>query len=121
MEPGDIKFSAENLAKLINLVEENKITNTVAKEVFEKVFDDNINPKEYVKAHGLMLIDNTDELISVIEEVFKNNNQSVEDYKNGKTKAMGYLVGQTMKAMKGKAAPDKINKLIKEKLDSLCG
>ena len=121
MEPGDIKFSAENLAKLINLVEENKITNTVAKEVFEKVFDDNINPEEYVKAHGLMLIDNTDELISVIEEVFKNNAQSVEDYKNGKTKAMGYLVGQTMKAMKGKAAPDKINKLIKEKLDSLCG
>ena len=121
MEPGDIKFSAENLAKLINLVEENKITNTVAKEVFEKVFDDNINPEEYVKAHGLMLIDNTDELISVIEEVFKNNTQSVEDYKNGKTKAMGYLVGQTMKAMKGKAAPDKINKLIKEKLDSLCG
>lgn len=120
MEPGDIKFSAENLAKLINLVEENKITNTVAKEVFEKVFDDNINPEEYVKAHGLMLIDNTDELISVIEEVFKNNTQSVEDYKNGKTKAMGYLVGQTMKAMKGKAAPDKINKLIKEKLDSLC-
>ena len=121
MEPGDIKFSAENLAKLINLVEENKITNTVAKEVFEKVFDDNINPEEYVKAHGLMLIDNTDELISVIEEVFKNNTQSVEDYKNGKTKAMGYLVEQTMKAMKGKAAPDKINKLIKEKLDSLCG
>ena len=121
MEPGDIKFSAENLAKLINLVEENKITNTVAKEVFEKVFDDNINPEEYVKAHGLMLIDNTDELISVIEEVFKNNTQSVEDYKNGKTKAMGYLVGQTMKAMKGKAAPDMVNKLIKEKLDSLCG
>ena len=55
-----------------------------------------------------------------IEEVFKNNTQSVEDYKNGKTKAMGYLVGQTMKAMKGKAAPDKINKLIKEKLDALC-
>lgn len=120
MEPGDIKFSAENLAKLINLVEENKITNTVAKEVFEKVFDDNINPEEYVKAHGLMLIDNTDELISVIEEVFKNNTQSVDDYKNGKTKAMGYLVGQTMKAMKGKADPDKVNKLIKEKLDALC-
>ena len=58
-----------------------------------------------------------EELIGVIEQVFKDNPKSIEDYKNGKTKAMGFLVGQTMKKMKGKAAPDKVNSLIKQKLE----
>ena len=116
-----IKISPQNFAKLIKLVESKQISNTVAKEVFEKIFDEDIEPEEYVKTNGLIMVDNTEELIKVIDEVFANNPQSIEDYCNGKTKAMGYLVGQTMKAMKGKAAPDKVNTIIKEKLEILKG
>lgn len=115
----DLTISPQNFAKLITLVETKQINNTVAKEVFEKIFDENIEPEEYVKANGLIMVDNTEELLKVIEEVFANNRQSIEDYHNGKTKAMGYLVGQTMKFMKGKAEPNKVNMLIKEKLDGM--
>lgn len=115
----DLTISPQNFAKLITLVETKQINNTVAKEVFEKIFDGDIEPEEYVKANGLIMVDNTEELLKVIEEVFANNRQSIEDYHNGKTKAMGYLVGQTMKFMKGKAEPNKVNMLIKEKLDGM--
>lgn len=115
----DLTISPQNFAKLITLVETRQINNTVAKEVFEKIFDEDIEPEEYVKANGLIMVDNTEELLKVIEKVFANNTQSIEDYHNGKTKAMGYLVGQTMKLMKGKAEPNKVNMLIKEKLDGM--
>ena len=115
----DLTISPQNFAKLITLVETKQINNTVAKEVFEKIFDGDIEPEEYVKANGLIMVDNTEELLKVIEEVFANNRQSIEDYHNGKTKAMGYLVGQTMKFMKGKAEPNKVNMLIKEKLEGM--
>ena len=115
----DLTISPQKFAKLITLVETKQINNTVAKEVFEKIFDGDIEPEEYVKANGLIMVDNTEELLKVIEEVFANNRQSIEDYHNGKTKAMGYLVGQTMKFMKGKAEPNKVNMLIKEKLEGM--
>ena len=115
----DLTISPQNFAKLITLVETKQINNTVAKEVFEKIFDGDIEPEEYVKANGLIMVDNTEELLKVIEEVFANNRQSIEDYHYGKTKAMGYIVGQTMKFMKGKAEPNKVNMLIKEKLEGM--
>lgn len=116
MEPEDIKFSPENLAKLIHLADSKAINSTVAKEVFEKVFDQDINPKVYVEEKGLKTVHDEGALRTAVEAVVKANPQSVEDYHNGKTKAMGFLVGQTMKEMKGKADPALINQILKELL-----
>ena len=116
MEPEHIRFSPENLAKLVALTESGAINSTVAKEVFEKVFDEDIDPERYVEEHGLKTVNDEDALRSTVEQVIKDNPKSVEDYHNGKEKAVGYLVGQTMKAMKGKANPAMVNKILKELL-----
>ena len=116
MEADEIRFSAAHLAALIQMVEAREINGTVAKEVFEKVFSENIDPKAYVEEHGLKTVNDEGALKKVVEEVIASNPQSVEDYRNGKEKASGFLVGQTMKAMKGKADPGMINKMLKELL-----
>ena len=116
MEAEDIKFSPENLAKLLKLIDSNAINSSVAKEVFEKIFTDDIDPEKYVEEHGLKMDNDEDGLRKIIEEVVANNPQSVEDYHNGKEKAIGFLVGQTMKATQGKANPGIINKILKELL-----
>ncbi len=116
MEVEDIKFSAENLAKLIALTEGNVINSSVAKEVFEKLFTENINPDQYVEENGLKMNNNEDELRETIIKVMEENPKSVEDYRGGKEKAITSLVGQTMKIMKGKADPGMVNKILKELL-----
>ena len=116
MEADEIRFSAAHLAALIQMVEAREINGTVAKKVFEKVFSENIDPKAYVEEHGLKTVNDEGALKKVVEEVIASNPQSVEDYRNGKEKAIGFLVGQTMKAMKGKADPGMINKMLKELL-----
>ena len=115
-EPEDIAFSPENLAKLVNLADSGAVTNTVAKEVFALVFSDNIDPERYVEEKGLKSVNDEGKLRTVIEEVIQKNPQSVEDYRNGKQKAIGFLVGQTMKAMKGQANPAMVNQILKELL-----
>lgn len=116
MEPENIVFTPENLAKLIGLIDAGYINRTVAKEVFEVVFAENVDPESYVKEKGLLIVNDEGELRKTIQEIIASNPQSVEDYHNGKTKAMGFLVGQTMKAMKGKADPGMINTIVLELL-----
>ena len=116
MDPEDIKFSPVNLAKVIELADSGAINSTVAKEVFEEVFKHDIDPDQYVEEKGLKTVNDAGELQAVVEQVIKDNPQSVEDYRNGKEKAIGFLVGQTMKAMKGKANPGMVNKILKELL-----
>ena len=116
MEPENISFSPENLAKLIELVEAGSINSSVAKEVFEKIFKEDIDPEKYVEEKGLKIVNDDGALKSTIEEIIAANPQSVADYHSGKEKALGFLVGQTMKAMKGKANPASINKILKELL-----
>ncbi len=113
----DIKFSPNNLAKLINMIDEGVINRTVGKEVFAKIFKEDVEPEQYVKDNGLKVVNDEGALRSTIEKIVADNPQSVEDYKGGKKKAMGFLVGQTMKAMKGQADPAMINKILKEILD----
>ena len=86
----------------------------MAKEVFELVFDKDIDPEKYVEEKGLKTVNDEGALRSMIEEVVAANPQSVADYRGGKQKAIGFLVGQTMKAMKGKADPGAVNKILKE-------
>ena len=116
MEPEDIRFSPEHLATLVNLADAGTINSTVAKEVFEQMFAEDIDPEKYVEEHGLKTVNDEGALRSTIEQVIKDNPQSVEDYHNGKEKAIGFLVGQTMKAMKGKANPGMVNQILKELL-----
>ncbi len=116
MEPEDIKFSAGNLAKLIKLTDSQAINSTVAKEVFEKMFEQDIDPDKYVEEKGLKTVNDEGALRATVEQVIADNPQSVEDYRNGKEKAIGFLVGQTMKAMKGKANPGMVNQILKELL-----
>ena len=117
MEAEDIKFSPENLAKLIQLTDAKAINSTVAKEVFEHVFAEDIDPEKYVEEHGLKTVNDEGALRSTIEKIVEANPQSVEDYRNGKKKAIGFLVGQTMKEMKGKADPGMINQILTEILE----
>ncbi len=116
MDPEDIRFSPENLVKLIALTESKQINSSVAKEVFEVMFEENVDPEKYVDEKGLRTVNDEGALRKVVEEVIAANPQSVEDYRNGKEKAIGFLVGQTMKAMKGKADPASVNRLLKELL-----
>ncbi|MDE7273301.1 MAG: Asp-tRNA(Asn)/Glu-tRNA(Gln) amidotransferase subunit GatB [Lachnospiraceae bacterium] len=116
MDPEEIIFSPENLAKLIQLVDSKAVNSTVAKEVFEVMFAENIDPVKYVEEKGLKTVNDEGALRKTIEEVIAANPQSVEDYRNGKEKAIGFLVGQTMKAMKGKADPASVNRILKELL-----
>ncbi|MDD7388235.1 MAG: Asp-tRNA(Asn)/Glu-tRNA(Gln) amidotransferase subunit GatB [Lachnospiraceae bacterium] len=119
MEPEQIRFSPEHFAKLIDLADSGAINSTVAKEVFEKMFDEDIDPDAYVEEHGLKSVNDEGALRSEIEKIVAANPKSVEDYKAGKKKAMGFLVGQTMKAMKGKANPQMVNQILTEILSSL--
>ena len=116
MDPEDIRFSPENLAKLIGLVDAKAINSSVAKEVFEVMFEQDVDPEHYVEEKGLKTVNDEGALRKTIEEVIAANPQSVEDYHNGKDRAIGFLVGQTMKAMKGKADPALVNQILKELL-----
>ena len=118
MEPSDLAFAPENLAKLIGLIEAGAINRTTAKEVFEKVFEENVDPEACVEANGLKIEADDGALKGIIEGIVAANPQSVADYKAGKKKAIGFLVGQTMKAMKGKADPGTVNKILTDILDS---
>ena len=114
MEAEDISFSPENLAKLIEMADAGEINSSVAKEVFEEIFKNNIDPEKYVEEKGLKTVSDDGALREVIEKVVADNPKSVEDYNSGKKKAIGFLVGQTMKAMQGKADPGKVNKILME-------
>lgn len=115
-EPEAIRFSPENLAKLIVLVDNGTITRTVAKEIFEKIYAEDIDPEAYVEEKGLKAVNDEGALRTVIEQVIAANPQSVTDYRNGKERARGFLVGQTMRATKGKADPAMVNKVLEELL-----
>ena len=116
MEPEDIRFSLENLAKLIELTEAGTVNSSVAKEVFEQIFAKDVDPDQYVEEHGLKTVNDEGALEAVLEKVIADNPQAVADYRGGKEKALGALVGQTMKAMKGKANPGMVNQKLKEML-----
>lgn len=116
MEPEELTFSPANLAKLVALTEAGSINSTVAKEVFEKIFHEDIDPDSYVQEHGLKTVNDEGALRAAVERVVQENPQSVADYRNGKEKAIGFLVGQAMKAMKGKANPGLVKQILKELL-----
>lgn len=116
LETEQISFSPKNLAALIELTENGTLNSTVAKEVFEQIFKNDIDPEKYVDEKGLKTVNDEDALRQTIEKIVADNPKSVEDYNNGKKKVIGFLVGQTMKEMKGKADPAMVNKILAELL-----
>ena len=93
------------------------INSNAAKQVFEAIFDEDIDVDRYVEEKGLKQVNDEGALKATVEKVIAENPQSVADYKAGKEKAIGFLVGQTMKAMQGKANPGMVNSLLKELLN----
>ena len=114
----EIKLSAHKLADLIGLVSDGVINRNTAKKVFEKVYLEDVDPKQYVEENSLGMISDQNVIKERIAGVLAANEQSVNDYKSGKQKAFGFIVGQTMREFKGKADPAVVNKLLKEMLDS---
>ena len=111
-----LSFSAANLAKLIKLVDSKEINGKVAKEVFELVFKEDIDPEVYVKENNLSTKADAGELEAVVVKAIEANPKAVEDIRAGKGKAIGAIVGFVMKEMKGKCDPGEVNKLISSKL-----
>ncbi len=118
-ENDEIPVKAEYLADLIKLINKGDISYTAAKEVFEELVISDKNPNQIVEEKGLTQISKTDELERIIAEIILNNPQAVEDFKNGKKQAIGYLMGQTMKKTQGKANPKVAKNIIEEKLTKI--
>jgi len=117
MEVDDIPFPAEYLAKLISLIDKGTISGTIGKKVFVKMFESQKDPETIVKEEGLEVVSDESALGTIVKNIIERNPKSVEDYKSGKGKAIGFLVGQVMKETKGKADPQTVNQLLKEELD----
>ena len=109
-------ISSRDLADLINLVKEDKINNNTGKKVLREMFETGKAPGDIVKEKGLIQISDQGELEKIVIETLDRNPQSIEDFKSGKDRAIGFLVGQIMKATKGKANPQLVNKLLMEKI-----
>lgn len=114
--PEDMALSIENFADLINLAKEDKINNNVAKKLLREIFTTNDNPTKLAEERNLLQISDSGLLEEVVDEVLKENPESIEDIKNGKDRAFGFLVGQAMKKTKGKGNPVEITNLLKEKI-----
>ena len=112
----DCKIKPEDLGKLLQMIDNGTISGKIAKGVFEEMFATGEKPEKIIEKKGLIQISDEDELSRIVDAVIAGNPKSVEDYRKGKDKALGFLVGQVMKETKGKANPQLVNKLLKEKL-----
>ena len=119
IELNALKIQPEQMAALLKLVDSGEISGKIAKKVFAEMFETGNNPGDIIKKQGLMQISDETALKTMIEQVVETNPKSVEDYKAGKTKALGFLVGQIMKQSRGQANPAVINRLLVEKLNSM--
>ncbi len=112
----ELKFSKENLVQLVNDLTSGKINSKQAKEVLAIMIEEGKNPTDIIKEKGMEQISDTGEVEKLVDEILKNNQQSVADYQHGKDHALGYLVGQVMKMSHGKANPNLSKELIVKKI-----
>src|SRR5690625_906197 len=113
----ELAITPEGLAKMIKMIEDGTISSKIAKRVFAELVENGGDPEEFVKREGLAQISDEGQLREIVLKVLAENEQSVMDYKGGKDRALGYLVGQVMKATKGQANPPLVNKILKEEID----
>jgi len=112
----DIKLKPEEIGKIFELITQGTISIKIAKEILPDIIDKDINVKKYVEEKGLIQVSDTKELEEIVDRILVANSKNVEEYKSGKTKLLGFFVGQVMKETKGKANPELVNKIIIEKL-----
>ncbi|SER64596.1 aspartyl/glutamyl-tRNA(Asn/Gln) amidotransferase subunit B [Gracilibacillus ureilyticus] len=117
VEINDLKMTPEGLAKMIKLIADGTISSKMAKKVFAELVENGGDPEKIVKEKGLVQISDEGQLREIISGILDANEQSIIDFKNGKDKALGFLVGQTMKATKGQANPPMVNKIILEEIE----
>ena len=116
IETEEISFSPEHLAELILMTDRGELNNKTAKEVFRMIFTDDVDPMIYAEEKGLKTVLDTGLLEETVAKVLEENPDTVKQYLEGKTKVTGFLVGQIMKQMKGKADPKQVNQLLRQKL-----
>ena len=116
LELHDTKLTPENLAGMISLIADGTISSKIAKKVFRELILNGGDAKKVVEEKGLIQLSDPSQLLPIINEILDNNQQSIDDFKNGKDRAVGFLVGQIMKATRGKANPGIVNKLLQEEL-----
>lgn len=119
LEITNVLIKPKDLAELINLIRDKTISGKIAKDVFKEMTASNMRPQEIVKSKNLGQIADPDQLAGIIDEVIKNNIETVQEYLSGKTRLFGFLVGQVIKASGNKADPVLVNKLLQEKLQKL--
>lgn len=118
-DPENITFDAKNLGKLIVLVKDGVVNRNTAKEVFEKVFSDNVEPEQYIHEHNLKMVNDDSAVKEIVLKVIADNPNSIVQWKEGNEKVAKFLMGQCMKQLKGKANPAIITKLLDEQLAKL--
>ncbi len=116
-ELNELALTPESLAKMIELIEDGTISSKIAKKVFAELVENGGDPEKIVKEKGLVQISDEGQLTEIITKILDENEQSIIDYKSGKERAKGFLVGQVMKATKGQANPPMVNKILAAELD----
>ena len=116
MEPEEIPFTAEELAEMVEIIDNGEISTKIGKQVIEELFENPRSPKKIVEEKGWIQISDEGAIKQVVLKVLESNPQSITDYKAGKDRALGFLVGQAMKETKGKANPQMLNKMFLEEL-----
>ncbi len=112
--PENMSFRQDSLGEIINLLNSNKISRDSAKKVFKAVFEEDVVPADYVKEHNMEVLSDTGAIRSVVEEVIAGNQKAVDEYKGGKAQSFNFLIGQCMRALKGKAPAAEVTKILKE-------
>ena len=116
MDPIEIPFDAKQLAKLVTLIDKGTISSSIGKKVLEELFENPRDPEDIIKEKGWIQISDEGAIKEIVLKIIDANPQSVADYKGGKDRALGFLVGQAMKETKGKANPQMLNKMFAEEL-----
>ncbi|MCI8352466.1 MAG: Asp-tRNA(Asn)/Glu-tRNA(Gln) amidotransferase subunit GatB [Clostridia bacterium] len=119
MEPNQIPFTSDNLAELIILIEKGTISSAIAKKVLEEMFENGEEPSKIIEEKGWVQISDEGAIKEVVLKILADNPQSVQDYKGGKDRAIGFLVGQAMKQTKGKANPQMLNTMFIEEINKM--
>ena len=113
-----IKITPQSLAQMTKMIQQGTISSKIAKQVFQEMLEKGSDPEAIVRERGWVQISDEGKLREIVRSVIEANPQSVIDYKNGKDRALGFMVGQVMKKTRGKANPQLVNQLIHEVIES---
>ena len=117
IEISDSPITPDNFGKLIRLILSEKISGKIAKEVFEEMFKTKKSPDTIIESKKLVQVSDEGEIMIIIDKILKENEEKVQEYRNGKVKLFGFFVGLIMKNTQGRANPNLVNKILKKKID----